>query len=56
MQWNRGRNELYASDDGIRREKYEIYTAWKFGSEGIPYLYGVHGVWGCGKRAALLDG
>ena len=26
MQWNRGRNELYASDDGIRREKHMKYT------------------------------
>ncbi len=33
----------------------EIYKIGKFRFESIPYLYGMHGVWRCGKRAAFMD-
>lgn len=33
----------------------EVYKTGKFRFESIPYLYGMHGVWRCGKRATFMD-
>ena len=38
-----------------RGEANEVYKIRQFGFKRILYLYGMHGFWGCGKRAAFLD-
>ena len=32
-----------------------VHKIREFGSKRIPYLYGMHGFWRCGKRAAFVD-
>lgn len=44
--------EEFAKGEG---EAYEVCKIRKFGLKRIPYLYGMHGFWGCGKRTAFLD-
>ena len=47
---------MWTQRQNVFREVQDaVYKTGKFRFERIPYLYGMHGVWRCGKRTAFVE-